>query len=223
MASFIRAQVNIPNDVAVPVNVAMNTWHFNGAAIDPTDDIALIHTALAGFYGTIDGGMSGGIASPATVKYYLLTDPIPRAPLEEDTITLSPSAGARFPNEVAICLSYHALPGSGLNQRRRRGRIFLGPWSNGVGESGDGDARITSAERSLIVGAAETMADALIADTIFWCVFSPSSAGAEPWDATALDAAFFPVSGGYVDDAFDTIRSRGLAPTARTSFDVTLP
>jgi hypothetical protein len=54
-------------------------------------------------------------------------------------------------------------------------------------------------------------------------VFSPTIAGSPPWSEGTLIDSSVDVVAGYVDNAFDTIRSRGSLTTARTLWSQTLP
>jgi len=51
-----------------------------------------------------------------------------------------------------------------------------------------------------------------------WVVFSPTTAGPEPWSEGVLTSASPQVVGGYVDNAFDTQRRRGTDATVRVTF-----
>jgi len=220
MATIIRTQVSIERDTTLPRDWSVNTWHFLSNSGDPVADCSLIDTDLGTFYGTIDAFLAVGVSTVAHVKHYDLTDPSPRAPIATQDYSLTSSSSAAFPAEVAIVLSYRASIGSGENVKRARGRIFLGPLAVATSSSTVGDVRVDSSVRSTIVGAAHTMQDALIVAGVPWVTFSPTTAGPPPWSELALTSAARIVQHGYVDDAFDTMRSRGLPPSTRTTFDI---
>lgn len=200
----------------------MNTWHFLSVSDDPDAAIALAHSNLSAFYNVIDAYMSSEISTTARVKYYNLRDTLPRTPVLEDEFSLTLATADSLPNEVAICLSYRSEIASGLNAARRRGRLYLGPFSVSALTAGVGDARVHATLRALIAGAAQDLVENMFADGDgAWVVFSPTTAGPEPWDEAALTSASSVVVAGYVDDAFDTVRSRGLDPTARVSWTAT--
>lgn len=112
---------------------------------------------------------------------------------------------------------------SGSSPARRRGRIFLGPLDADAGELTNFDARATSSIRGTILTGATTMADSGFSEDAFWVVFSPTLAGSPPWDSGVLEDSSTRVMAGYIDDAFDTVRSRGADPTARSSWTIAAP
>lgn len=218
MATTIRAQVNIQNVNSIPRDVAMNTWHFRSAAVDRLDDCTAITDALGAFYISIDGLYSPDIEPDVIVRYYDLGDPQPRAPIQEDTFEMTPLGSITMPHEVAICLSYNGAPSSGLSPARNRGRIYLGPWGIEVMADGAGDSIVDPGVTGAIASSAATLVDAGEGQTWFWAVFSPTTAGPEPWSPAELAASTFPVTHGFVNNSFDTVRSRGIDATARSVF-----
>lgn len=217
MPVYLRAQVNIPQASNLAADAAQNTLYFR----DPGDDVEVAadsaHDLITAFYTTFDQSIySGATTLPAvTVKYYDLTDPEPRVPVFEAGFTITTGTGAGYPSEVAICLSFQGERESGVNQARRRGRIYLGPLDADVGTTSTGRVVVAPAAVTAITGAASTMATGL-GQTAVWCVFSPTTAGPQPWSAGVLDVAFTPVTNGWVDNAFDTQRRRGTDSLVRT-------
>jgi hypothetical protein len=127
--------------------------------------------------------------------------------LVEDTDFVS-----NLPDEVAIALSFHGdlagipetAPDGTRPRARRRGRVFLGPWHAAViYEPVDGVTRPGPAVRETMQAAATTMVGALDNG---WRVWSRAN------------AAVYEVVGGWIDTAFDTVRSRGPASHARNFF-----
>jgi len=146
---------------------------------------------------------------------------VPINSLEIETTT---GTGNALPAECAICLSYRGELLSGSNPARRRGRIFLGPLDYGTVDATTPDQRVQPSTMGTIAGAANAMInDGIAGEQVVWAVFSPTIAGAPPWSPTDLEDATIPVLAGYVDNAFDTIRSRGSRPTTRQTFAVTVP
>jgi hypothetical protein len=214
----LRCIVTQDSANSIPADISTNTWHFLSSAGDPLDDAGEIIDRLAAFYGAIDGLLSSRLAGTGTMKIYDLEENPPRAPIVTTTNVFVPGTDPGLPNEVAIALSYHAAAISGTNRARRRGRIFLGPWTTAVLGSAAGDAIVDAGAAGAIAAAAETLQEANAGSSCKWAVFSPTTAGAEPWSSGALIASTFEVVGGYVDNAFDTIRSRGSAPSDRSTF-----
>lgn len=227
MADYLaRAQVTIPLDSGVTKDVIVNTFYFDAdsdlVAVPGDLHFDGIESLLTTFYQAIDGVIFGqNIASPAHVKVYNMRDALPRVPQHEFDIALAPLASGIdlcLPNEVALCCSFKAAPGSGLNAKRRRGRVYLGPIHYAASEMVASQCRPTAAARDAVRDAAGVMAAGFNtgapADTsVRWAIYSPTT------DATStVDDAFNDVAAGWVDNAFDTQRRRGAAPTLRDTF-----
>jgi len=217
-ASTLRTQVSLPTSSGLPADVIMNTWHcqfFSGTAVAAATNFV---ANLLDFYLSIDAFMSGRLSGNIDFKVYDLVDPLPRSVIYNFTSTLSLGSGDGLPNECAICLSYYGTIGSGLVAARHRGRIFLGPWDVSVVDQGTGDTIVDASVRNGIKSAADTFAGACVADGCPWAVFSPSNAGGPTYSAGDLLVGTDPVTGGWVDDAFDTVRSRGGLAQNRSVF-----
>lgn len=213
--AFLRVQVSIPTDASIPEDASVNVWHWRTAGAAATD-APDVHSILATFYAAIDANVyAASIGGPTVFKYYDLEDPAPRVPVLEDTETFSPDTQS-YPSEVAICLSFRGALVSGQPVARRRGRVFLGPVSPTTAQAITGGVQVSASTRTTIATAAGGMIGSLPLPE--WSVFSPTTAGPEPWTATELGNAFVPVVGGWIDDAYDTQRRRGRAPGTRTTF-----
>lgn len=217
---LMRALVSIPLDSGIPEDAMVNTLYFDGD--DSEEDDAAYHSAvmtlLTGFYQAIDNPLFGqNVAPEATVKIYDMRDALPRVPEFVGTIPLSPLGANSLPSEVAVCLSFQADAVSGLSQKRRRGRIYLGPICADTAltvEVVNGQMRPRASVRTVIANAAHDMAVGTplpILGSVKWAVYSPTT------DLTStLDDAFHDITNGWIDDSFDTQRRRGPAPTTRT-------
>lgn len=214
----LLCQVTLLNANAIPADAAVNTWHFKSLSVDRLDDATYMTTQLQNFYDALDSILGEQRSGDMTFKWYDLVDPAPRAPILTVNSSMAVTAGTKLPNEVAICMSYHAAPVSGTPIARRRGRIYLGPWNATVMAETTGDAVVASGTADAIAAAGQALIDAGTADT-YWVVFSPTTAGAQPWGSGDLTAASLSVINGHVDNAFDTVRSRGAAATDRVPFD----
>lgn len=130
---------------------------------------------------------------PATIKVYDALKAPPSYPLATETIGGTP-ATAGGPREVALCLSYYA----GVNRPTFRGRLYLPAWWFGVSYP----VRPTTA----VCDAALLFADVLTKNlpaTTWWSLYSHKNRSAAQ------------VSDLWVDDEWDTVRSRGLKNTTR--------
>lgn len=219
MTVVIHALVNFPSDTGLPEDVVCNNLYFKGPNDGTGGDIDLIHPLIEDFWTTIPTGgtarpdsyLSAALGTTVTVKYYNLDDPTPRAPIDERTFTITPDAEANLPTEVATVLSFSGTPLSGTPMARRRGRNFIGPLSDDV-VTLDG-ARVVATEvfcEDLGFAAIDLVNDSQ-ADGVDWVVYSPTTRGASP---DSIDGAV-DVRLGWVDNAFDTMRSRGTIATQR--------
>ncbi len=133
------------------------------------------------------------------VKVYNLEDPQPRMPRAAVTgnVTMT-NHGVR---EVCLCLSFS----DGTNSRRKRGRIYMGPFA---------PDQLHEVPGTTIRSAVHTLADRMAGIggiNVDWCVFSPTEFAA----SQQLGAAMVPVQKSWVDDAWDTQRRRGIPPSTR--------
>lgn len=141
-----------------------------------------------------------------SIKTYAMVDPEPRAPIDDFvwSFTNAPT-GNPAPPELALCLSFQGARISGEPQARRRGRIFVGPLDVGDIHT---DGRPTSGLIDDVVLLGQSFLAASLSMTGGrWVVWSPT------------DASSAEVTDGWVDNAFDIQRRRGVSPTVRTSWD----
>lgn len=225
--TVLRAQVRLENVNHVPEDAFVNTFHFKINDADPAAQCVAIGNDLASFYATDTEQVSN--AQPAgersimnylgpqidssnlhTLKVYDLSDAKPRTPIYERVFNFNQLGPGYIPNEVAICLSYRVTPASGVNRARTRGRVFLGPVSTRAVSGTGSDARVATNARNVIAKAAAALA--LSPPEYQWCVYSPTTDALGP---TLYDSAF-EIDEGYVDDAFDIQRRRGVRSSART-------
>jgi len=201
----IRAQVVLHTDDNTPANYVTNSFAFMGT--DPGGDTTAITTALKDFYDDISAiyWSTELQQNGHEVKYYDLPGTPPNYPIEEDVWNFASAPnGTPLPQEVAVCLSFHGPRTPGFPQARRRGRIYLGTLGSGVNSSG----RPLAAYITQVTTAASTFKaniDAIASDTQ-WAVWS------------TVDQAPVAISGGWVDNVFDTQRRRGLLETSRTTW-----
>jgi hypothetical protein len=129
-------------------------------------------------------------------KVYDMADPEPRPVKASSPFAISTTLGVgSLPREVALCLSYY----SERNLPRFRGRMYVGPWPIGLGERPSQGARDTLA-------ALATSLAGIGGIDVDWGLWSPTR------------DAFSKITAGWVDDEWDTVRSRGMKATLRTPF-----
>jgi len=205
-----RAQVSLHTVDADEENYVTNVWAFNDGSLAGFDASAT--TILKAFYDSLSTYLSPAIAQNGhTIKWYSLPlGPPPNYPTSETTFNLtSAPSGTAMPSEVATCLSFQGVTITGQPQRRRRGRIYLGPLNSTALGIGTDAGRVSATLRTGMTTAADTLANSIM------------GLGAARWGVwSGTDSALVNVDNGWIDNAFDTQRRRGLADTARTTFTV---
>lgn len=202
----MRCMVILNMTSGVPEDACVNTLHFFG---EPTPgNLAGISTAIGVFYDSISGVLARTISFAASrLKFYNLDHSMPRAPIHETALTAgSEPVNTPLPHELCMCLSFEGLRISGIPQARRRGRIYLGPLGTNVLTS-NGD--LSTTETDVVRDAAQVFVQT--SDTTpdwSWVVLSRASTP----DAPAI------VQSGWVDNAFDVQRRRGIKASSRLIF-----
>ncbi len=185
-----RVQMAFPFDSALPKDLVTINPHFN--APDPS---ALLAALKANLIAWVAVG-----THPFTLKAYDAATPPPSYPVAtaQQLGTPMPSAG---PREIALCLSYYTT----YNRPRYRGRLYIPyTWLGGQAQMRPSQTQIDNA----IAFKTEVLAKALpaTANWVVWSHVEKKSMGG--------------VSDVWVDDEWDTMRSRGLLPTTRTTAKV---
>lgn len=202
MATIV--QVTLKTADALPANYLTNQFCIDGYDVGDGSLPAMV-TAFEDFYSSLVSPLfsSWMVQNGHIIKFYTAGGPQPNYPYHETTFNLaSAPSGTGLPTEVAVCLSFQALRIPGTPQARRRGRIYLGPLK----------ATVNSNQRPLASAASAIVASALVLHTDISAAF----AGANWAVWSGLDGTAAVLDNCWVDDAFDTQRSRGQAPSSRT-------
>ena len=194
----------------------VNTWHFQregllGPDYENVEDMLVdfwTGDTLSESNPLNDFLTTNQINGTYTLKVYDLEEEKPRAPVYENTGEITLSNSDSLPTECAAVLSFQATVESGENQKRRRNRVYLGPFA--VTANDDGMLLNGFVERLLFQGRLLLNASQ-DSDSWRWVVYSPTDDNAEP------------VWSGWVDNAWDTQRRRGLRKTARGVFNALNP
>lgn len=196
----------------IPEDVYVNNFTFlaDDNKVTAADDIA---AALNDFWeganpnSVLSSYVHHTVTDDAVYKIYKLSDPKPREPLVRlHTMGAARQAGADFPEEVAVCLSFSADP---PHTARRRGRIYFGPLvaASGVGDGSTGLTYVKGTLQADLAAAAVRLANHVDAG---WLIHSSMAGG-----------SFAAVSTGWVDNTFDTQRRRGQKATTRFTWSKT--
>jgi hypothetical protein len=129
------------------------------------------------------------------VKVYDQAGPPPHFPIGE-AHQVGSAVTSPGPRETALCLSYYAT----RNRARYRGRLYIPNAFIG----GPINVRPTSTQRSAAMAFGPALGKNLPSGST-WVVWS------------TVDATHRPVTDYWVDDEWDTIRSRGLKGTTRST------
>lgn len=230
----IRATCVLEHSSGLARDNAVNTFHFNG----PTDEATLgaLKLALDRFYVSPNTGGStaavgeyiSNVMTGLRFKLYDVTaEPSGPPILDQPSGAGLPAVrlnSANLPSEVALCGSFEGLPAAGLVQKRRRGRIYLGPLNIAASTtSGTGVTRPSTGVRTTLQLALQRLA--LEVDSVAeMVVYSRPYAGREagigpngkPFKALpARPGTTVNIEQVWVDDAFDTQRRRGERATGR--------
>jgi hypothetical protein len=221
-------QIVLSNVSALPKDAVTNTLHFQRAAgMTHAAFCTATFTPLNNFLNVaatpatrapawwINDQMSRGVGNVRFKAYDLSVAP-PHVPVETTTTLGVTGDATSLPNEFALCLSFKGDVVPGVPLGRQRGRIYVGPLNLAAiaGAEAAGDQRPTTGTGGIIdslrYGFVKLATD-LWANGIKICVYSPTG------------NLLTPVTSCWVDNSFDTQRSRGAAATSRTSNNVTYP
>ncbi len=218
--THLLVQARFNRTTLLPEDLVLNTFHFATPGTGPVTGAEALSAMqrVVTFYTTppVAGGNAVGTAYSTVLdsglhelRSYDQSQPIPRIPVASLFFGLPVRSGAQ-PSEVSVVLSISAARPAGAPAGRYRGRIYLGPWGSSIqGPVSAGDSRPGAAWRTVIGQAGQRLAD--LSAPIKWCVYSPT------------DLALRPIDRCCVDDAFDTIRSRGATATLKDCFLSPLP
>ncbi len=224
--AILRAEVHLPFTTNLPKDVSINALHF-GVEGDADNDSNWddIRDLVAAFWNTTISGIApsaylSSIIQRATdacyIKFYD-AEADPQVLLGQRNFTANSAAVAEtnYPNEVAICLSLTCTPGGSVPVRRRRGRMYVGPVNVGVEGSrtvaGEEVPAVASTVRTTFATACENMATQDDFPFVSWGVWS------------TVNEALYVITGGFIDNDFDTQRRRQYPASARTTWGTVFP
>lgn len=161
-----------------------------------TDNMEATMDQIAAAYVDNSFIFNGFYSAGMTIKSYELAG---GQPLLTKDYAFS-AQGGTGPTENACCLSYQTVDDANASTPRRRGRIYIGAPSVGVRPS------LAYIEQVRAFG--EDLGAVGVGSAQTWLMFSRTDNVAVKIESIAID------------DAWDTQRRRGLAPTARYVYDV---
>jgi hypothetical protein len=182
-----KLQTSIWNDTLLPRDAFTITPHFNdqGVGTDPQGLCEDLAAAISAWCGPLQ---------QVTVKAYDAQGTPPVYPAGEDTAVLGNFGISSSPREVALCLSFFST----RNIPRQRGRLYIpGPLIGGQ------PGVVPSTNQQDKVAALVPIFTDLGGVDVDWCIWS------------RRDQVARPVTNWWIDNEWDTVRSRGLRATGR--------
>lgn len=206
----------------------VNNWYFASDIVSPADPlpaevggaIAKVHDWYVNSVSSVIHWYSGEVEPVATFKAYNTGAARPRPILAEVTWDMgSFGSTTALPEEVALCLSYYSV----RNIPRDRGRIYVGPLADAALSSGTPSHPAPGLSAAMINGALRLLDPATVND-LTGAVDLPAgtltNSPAQLWlqhSGTPV-ALYRPVTHGWVDNEWDTVRRRRVRADARVSF-----
>lgn len=216
---IVEAVVKLHRVNGIPADDAINSWHFLTNSSDPLVYGPLIRDGLVEFYDDdvptpappldkVSMMFSGELSLDWTLIIRDADPTPPRPVLFQDTGTFTGPSDLGLPAEVAIANSYAGTLVDPLFPGRYRGRIFIGPVNtNTIISDAAGIRRVNDQAQDVLAQASVRLqAYEFVADGFEWGVYSRTG------------SFFNKTQSGWIDNSFDTIRSRGPRTTARRSW-----
>lgn len=236
---FYKVLIQLPFNSGLPEDVSQNTLFYGctnvGSSHDEdADDLlpyfeSMFNDVLTGAAVPLDELIGDQVTRDANgcdlVFYFDAGDPTTGlwgSPVAMRSFTMGASGtGNPLPAEVSLALSFHGdltnVPETAPNPTpppatirpaaRKRGRIYIGPLMAIAGTTGgpNNDLVPTAGAKNVWSAVGTHLLDNVPSGFV-WDIISKAAE-----EVTV-------VTGGYVDDAFDTQRRRGSAPTSRLTF-----
>jgi hypothetical protein len=223
------------NVTGLPEDDVVNTLHFDVAGAVSNGEAATIGGYVAASFFDARAGGAGpyleDYIGPGISRVNLPDVKVYDAQAPGSPLWVGKAAGMRaavgtiqLPHEVACCLSFRGAYFDALEEApddadpdalperprsRRRGRIFLGPLGSNAQTAGSTTGRPTANLQTAALNLATRLGDVGdIAPGVEWVVYSREN------------EAVYAVTDAWCDNAFDTQRRRGVAPTARESIAI---
>lgn len=208
-ADHFRAMMIFKHPTGLPEDVFVNSFVFRNETVgsdigEVTDDIV---AALVSFYSepvatgsSISSLMPGNVLVAPQVRVYDLGQAPPRDPeirVLDATAWLKGTNAASMPYQVAACISWRTA----VNRPWGRGRTYIGPLTNGTIAQTAEVPRISTAARDTLVQAADRFLSGLNVKPVILGKLGPNL-----------------ITGGWVDNEFDTQRRRSVEATDRLEF-----
>lgn len=183
-------------------DASVNVWHYG--IVTPGAEGATVLGIWQTFMRTFVNLFPSTVAQTGhTLRLYDLADPEPRAPYYTGSWSFATApSGTSAPPECAMVVSFQGERISGQDQKRRRGRMYMGP----LDASTVGSGLFSGGDVSSVATNVKSLCDDLETANITFGVYS------------RVDNLLVTVANGWVDNNVDIQRRRGLAATSRTTW-----
>lgn len=200
---FYSATMTLAMTSGVTADSVQNSYAFSGSTLATDPDV--IADLLEDLYDALVTIYPSKVATSGhLIKVINLDDPQPRYPvLQRDYAFPTAPSGNTTCAEIAIGASFQAARQSGIPQARRRGRVYIGPID---ASHIDNNGMINFTQRILVANAFDAFHAAAGASAVVWSVWS------------RVDGDLYAVNNGWVDDAPDIQRRRGVKASVRSTW-----
>lgn len=206
---ILKTQVILPYTTLLPRDLTTNTLWWETGGVDSETEADEVVARIRAAYAVI-GPRLASLVSRATdiarIEGWDWGQPSPRVPIWSVNLPLPNRASNHvdLPSEVAVVCSFRTAYVPGVNRARSWGRVFLGPVCIPTGNAA---TNVDTALQTLVRQFGETLMTPIdVGADVMWVQRSETS------------GQIGPVLTGWVDNAWDTQRRRGLSATSRQVF-----
>jgi len=206
---FFSAQVSLAAAGGATEDVNVNSFYIENATTPTNAQVTSWKAALDTFYDELVnlGALRGRAVAGHVEKFYAEDGSVPNYPFAERSMTLASTPGAvSLPTEVNLCVSYANDTANSVPRGRRRGRIYLGGWLVGANDLGRPGTNVYPNLANMFATYVEAVNDI---------------AGFRAVVYSRSNITGYAIQRVWVDNDWDTMRSRGRKSTARGTVLIT--
>lgn len=208
MANYY-AQVNLAAATGETADVNVNVLAATGPNVITSVEFELWADVIKSMYNTwnfVGGFLNGRAQNGHTIKFYSAVTTTPNYPIYETSFNFAAAPGAiDLPLEVSLCVSYQCDSAVTIPVRRRRGRIYISGFTEAHNTAGRPTSTVTGNLGSEFRDYCEALNDVPDFTACIW---------------SRANASLYPIERCWVDNEWDTMRSRGGKSTARSEYAI---
>ena len=189
-------------------DVNVNTFAVSAPSTPNSLQLGAWRAAIKAFYDArlTSGALRGRAQTGHTMKFYAADTSVPNYPIDQQAWSLFGGPGpVQLPGEVCLCVSYANDSANSVPRGRRRGRIYISGWSDTINVAGrpqNGSCEEQAFQFATYVEAVNDITDFRAG------VYS------------RLNSLVYPIERVWVDNEWDTMRSRGGKSTYRQTVGI---